>query len=104
MHEVYRRTWRFQDDLREYRAVGQAALSPSERELLHRCVLFLETDLPYEWPSLLERARRWLVPRLLVGSAARGAPEKGEPQAWPFFREQDWRLAAERERREGREA
>jgi hypothetical protein len=45
VHAVYRRLWRYQDDVREYRAVGKSALSPEELALLQRCVLFLETGI-----------------------------------------------------------
>jgi hypothetical protein len=95
VHEIYLRTWRFQDDFHEYRAEGNAALTSEELALLHRCVLFLETDLIYEWPSLAERALRWFAPVPLLGRYARSVPEKGEPSVWPFYREQDWKRAVE---------
>jgi hypothetical protein len=34
-----------------YRLAGQFAVPPDVREEAGRCVLFLQTDLPYEWPK-----------------------------------------------------
>lgn len=94
VHVIYCQTWRYQDDLHEYR-LERTAISPEEWALLQRCALFLESDLPYEWPSIVERALLWLRSLSLVRESAPGIPEKGEPKVWPFYREQDWKRAAE---------
>jgi hypothetical protein len=87
LHAIYHKTWPFQDDLRTYRLQGPTTLSPEERTLFERCVLFLETDLRYEWPSPWQRVWRWRM---------RASREQGAPGVWPFFRERDWKHAAER--------
>lgn len=89
VHEVYRRTFRFQDDFREYRTTGQFALPDEQRDLLGRCALFMETELPYEWPLPLQSVASWfssLFRRSPRGTVRRS---RGERSAWPFFRQAD---------------
>jgi hypothetical protein len=54
--EVYRFAWCFYDDLYQHRLRGRNRLSPMQRRAFARCVLFLRTELPYEWP----KRAKWL--------------------------------------------
>ncbi|XXF76806.1 hypothetical protein P2318_27670 [Myxococcaceae bacterium GXIMD 01537] len=96
VHAVYARTWRYQDDYREYRLTGDLAPSEEELCLLRRCALFLETSLPYEWPSLARRALRAVSARIPRRGAPTISEERGDLAAWPFFRREDL-AAAERQ-------
>ena len=98
VHEVYFKTWPYQDDFREYRVGHGTTLSSEERALLERCVLFLQTELPYEWPSRLERLGHWLKRRFARSTPAGVSAERGALEVWPFYRQEDWRVARERSR------
>ena len=43
--------WHFYDDRKEHTLTGRHALTLDGREFFDRCVLFAESDLPYEWPE-----------------------------------------------------
>ena len=89
VHAVYQRTWRFQDDFREYRLTGRLALSKGERDLLERCVLFMDNDLSYEWPSPFRAAAHWIASLLGLGPRSGLDSARGDRSAWPFFRQRD---------------
>ncbi|GHG81528.1 hypothetical protein GCM10012319_34790 [Comamonas sp. KCTC 72670] len=89
VHAVSQRTWRFQDDFREHRLTGRFALSEGERDLLERCVLFMDNDLPYEWLSPFPAAAHWIASRL--GLRPRSSPDRvrGDRSAWPSCRQRE---------------
>jgi hypothetical protein len=60
--------WSLYDDSLVYRLRGRRALAPDTLEAVARCVLFLDSDLPYEWPPL-----RATLPRLLATLITFGA-------------------------------
>ncbi|HYD39448.1 MAG TPA: hypothetical protein VEB43_01350 [Anaeromyxobacter sp.] len=97
IHAVYRQTFGFQDDIREFHATGPLAVGGPTREVLDRCVSFLETGLPYEWPmplaDLVRRAHALLT---------RTPRPKGDRSVWPFFRRAD--LASAQQRAQGRDS
>ncbi len=47
--EIYHFAWLFYDDLYPHRLRGRHRLSRFQRQVFARCVLFLRSDLPYEW-------------------------------------------------------
>src|SRR5436190_16244886 len=51
--------WRLYSDLHEHRLRGKYALSRKNTSDVARWILFLRTDLPYEWPQL--RGLRYLA-------------------------------------------
>lgn len=58
--------WRFGDslysDIAPYRLVGRNALSDDVRNVVQRCILFLQSDLEYEWPDFpYNIGDKWLV-------------------------------------------
>ena len=91
--------WFLYDDLHEHRLTGKYRLSPEAREQVARWVLFLETDLPYEWPVVPLGVRFALMPlnvitlgllgRLVQHYTSRGGPV----QLWPFRRALDYEAA-----------
>lgn len=88
LHAVYRRTFGFQDDVQEFHATGRFAVERPTREVLDRCVLFLETGLPYEWSLPLAD----MVLRAYAHLARKPRP-KGDRSVWPFYRRTDLALA-----------
>jgi hypothetical protein len=85
----------FYSDLDEYRLAGRHRLSRSERREMARLILFLKSDLEYEWPDpKLWQELLWMAAGLLtLGLAGRlywrwmGA--HGEVGVWPFLRQED---------------
>ena len=93
--------WFLYHDLVRYRLSGAHRLSPAVRREAARWVLFLKSDLPYEWP--VERrgvvgSLVWVAVNVLtLGSFARRAQQRfahsGEIAVWPFVRRSDYEAA-----------
>jgi hypothetical protein len=97
---VFMDVWTLYDDLHEHRLEH---LPDDIIQRLRRCELFLNTDLPYEWP-------RWylsfgtfvllpvnIVTFGLVGKLLRMKFERaGEAAVWPFIRRSDFEAATQR--------
>ena len=89
----------FYSDLHEHRLAGRHRLSRSERRELARLILFLKSDLEYEWPRpKLWQELLWMAAGILtLGLAGRlylrwmGA--HGELGVWPFLRQEDFERA-----------
>ena len=90
--------WYLCHDLVRYRLSGKNKLCPAVRRDAARWVLFLKTDLPYEWPV----ERRGFVGAcglvslslLSLGFLARKAQRqfagRGDMTVWPFIRRSDF--------------
>jgi hypothetical protein len=86
--------WRYYDDLRERRIDAE---KPGEDilRMLRRYVLFLESDLPFEWPSAAQRLAR-KIPGLRLLFTAIPKSGEGDRALWPFYRRTDWEQAVAR--------
>ena len=58
--------WSHYDDFRTERLRDEWSLTKSERRHVARCVLFLQTDLRYEWPSVRKGGCRSVIMSLLT--------------------------------------
>lgn len=94
--------WTLYDDYRTIYLNGEWALSREKRREVARWMLFLYTDLPYEWwepsLSLTMQIRRWLN-RITEGRVRYEAPyveEPGNKDFWPFYRQADYEAALKR--------
>jgi hypothetical protein len=91
--------WFLYDDLHEHRLTGKYRLNVRDRSHVARWILFLESDLRYEWPVVPAGIRLALLPvhlvtfgltgRLVQAYAQRGGP----PDVWPFRRRSDYESA-----------
>lgn len=94
--------WGHYSDFGSYRLRGTHALTKPQLETVARAVLFLDSDLPYEWPSLRPSLLEFLLLLgtlgLLVGRRRRRWEANGPIEVWPFFRvaDHDAALAAPR--------
>src|SRR5688500_7396013 len=50
LSEIWWQMWQTYDDIREHRLTGKDELPREGRTDVARMVLFLHSDLPYEWP------------------------------------------------------
>jgi hypothetical protein len=96
--------WFLYHDIMRYRLRGRNRLSPAVRRGAARWILFLKTDLPYEWPIEprgLVGSLVWIVVNLFtVGLFARRAQRRfaqsGDITVWPFVRRSDYELSLTR--------
>ena len=98
--EVFHRgAWGFYSDLHEHRLVGRHRLPRSAQREIARFILFLKSDLDYEWPRRkLWQELLWMTAGILtLGLAGRfywrwiGA--HGDVRVWPFLRQEDFKRA-----------
>lgn len=91
--------WHLYSDLREYHLTGRDELDETTRSEVARWVLFLKTDLPYEWPvpNALLALGRLLVNLLTLGRANRLFAARfstcGDTAVWPFIKKSDYDAA-----------
>ena len=91
--------WRLYSDLHEHRLRGKDALSRKDKAVVARWILFLRTDLPYEWPEL--RGMRFfclaIANLVSLGLANRlyssWFRKHGMAEIWPFIRPEDFASA-----------
>jgi hypothetical protein len=85
--------WGHYSDLGTYRLRGRHALTKPQLEAIARAVLFLDSDLPYEWPSLRPSLLEFFLLLgtlgLLIGHRRRRWQANGPIEVWPFFRVAD---------------
>jgi len=84
----YLAAWPMYDDLHEHKLKGAHAPTEGAKKDLARCILFLKTDLEYEWP----RRTGWKS----LFRFSRAHPWEtcgGERSVWPFFRRSDLKQA-----------
>ncbi len=95
--------WSLYDDFFVYRLRGRRGLKPDTLEAVERCVLFLDSDLPYEWPPRRPSVKRILVTLLTFGIWLRRDRQRWEASGpyhvWPFYRESDYQRALANPRR-----
>lgn len=91
--------WFLYSDLRTYRLVGADRLPFPIRRQVARWVLFLHSDLAYEWPveSRAVKLARSIAGLLTMGVAKRvwktALEVSADAEVWPFFRRVDYRRA-----------
>jgi hypothetical protein len=90
--------WFLYHDIMPHRLRGQYRVGPSVRREAARWVLFLKTNLPYEWPVVCRgvfSSILWLgLSIVTLGFYARAARRKferhGDISVWPFIRRTDY--------------
>lgn len=91
--------WFLYSDLHTYRLAGADRLPFPIRRQVARWVLFLHSDLPYEWPveSRAVKLARSIAGLLTMGVARRpwktALEVSADADVWPFFRRVDYRRA-----------
>ena len=92
--------WGLYGDFSTYRLRGDHSLPPETMAAIGRCVLFLDSDLEYEWPTL--RHPLWAIILGLISLGQLGPlsfrgrrrwKATGDHSVWPFFRRSDYKVA-----------
>ena|SRR6266487_1500218 len=95
--------WMLYDDFFVYRLRGRRALSSQTLDAVARCILFLDSDLPYEWPARRPTLTSIIWTLLTFGTWLRQDRRRweasGPSHIWPFFREADYARALANPRR-----
>ena len=95
--------WSLYDDFFVYRLRGRRALKPETLDVVGRCILFLDSDLTYEWPARRPTVKSVLLTVLTFGRWLRRDRRRweasGPHHVWPFFRESDYQRALASPRR-----
>ncbi len=95
----YKGAWSLYSDMQEYKLKGIHRLKPEEKTYAARLIMFLKTDLPYEWPISLgkEGITQTLLSILSLGFSQSFYNRKfktyGEISVWPFIRVSDYENA-----------
>jgi hypothetical protein len=91
----WRLPWPRYDDLHEHRLTGEYTLTDGVRRDFARAILFLKTDLEYEWKPW-SGLRGFLNSAFRLRSLRRTPPsrtEGGDLRYWPFYRRSDYTTA-----------
>jgi hypothetical protein len=98
---VQRAAWMLYSDLSEHKLTGEHALSAEAKEVVARSIVFLYSDLSYEWPQY----RCEGLVRLFAGLVSLGWIPRyfdaqwkraGDFNVWPFIRHEDYAAALQR--------
>jgi hypothetical protein len=101
-YPIRKQAWFLYSDLREHRLVGSDALSKSNKRMVARFILFLHSDLEYEWPrypfdGVLGAIARGLSYLLSFGRIPRQVDKNweaaGDSDVWPFISRKDYEEA-----------
>ena len=90
--------WLLYSDLEKYRLSGVHRLDEKTKYVVARWILFLKTDLPYEWPvSNIKQSLLRLLTNILTFGAAnkfyiRQYQAHGDIEVWPFIRRADYEM------------
>jgi len=99
VREMYAAGWSLYSDFRTHHLVGKDQLSRDTKHVVGRCVLFLQTDLAYEWPSSFgfKPLLNFLLYLATFGYARRFADKRfelhGDCDVWPFIKRADYERA-----------
>jgi hypothetical protein len=94
--------WHLYSDLGEYRLIGKYRLPKEGRREVSRWILFLKTDLEYEWPQFSGLQHFiYFVSSILSFGLLRFALRRywsrlGDLTVWPFLRRSDYEAALKR--------
>jgi len=99
---LYEHAWCLYNDTFEHHLIGQWKVSKENRRVIARWILFLHSDLHYEWPAvrITGSVGLWNALRHLftLGYSTRQAQARfeaaGDYDVWPFFRRADFENAA----------
>ncbi len=100
--------WGLYDDTRNHKLIGSDKLSEESLKIIARCILFLQTNLEYEWPyfdtrsplakfslselvlCILTLGQYYREKRNELEEAYMEFQKLGNYDIWPFFKETDF--------------
>ena len=99
LYRIWVNVWTLYDDFRTERMRGEWKLEGERRRFVALCILFLYSDIEYEWP--LESSGGCLLSLLTLGWYGRRGKKRwnqqleasGNLSIWPFLRLEDLEAA-----------
>ena len=90
--------WHLYSDLREHKLTGRDRLSKDTRRDVSRCIVFLHSELDYQWPAIpLDGPLGLLLNLASFGRAGRIATaswsRSGDIDVWPFLNRSQFEIA-----------
>jgi hypothetical protein len=99
-------------DLPEFKAIGDKRVDGKTRKTYERCILFLDSNLEYEWPDWVSKPIPFFVwlrnmftssgraeIKIREAEAIEAWRSAGEVEVWPFIRREDYDEALKTPRR-----
>jgi len=88
----FRLAWPAYDDMHEHRLTHSNAITLGQRLDFARAILFLKSNLPYEWKSYtgFRGFLNGLFRLLPLSRKNRLDTSRGDLRVWPFFRKTDY--------------
>ena len=94
LRAIYTNLWFCYSDVSEHTLTGKHALNDKGRALVERCVLFLRSDLEFQWPPPKFRLRYGILRLLGLGRIVKRWEEQdmsiGDIEVWPFLKKTDY--------------
>jgi len=95
LEAIYCNIWPYYSENRTHKLDGKHALQPEVEELFRRCVVFLASNLEYEWPPYEWIDLKYGFMRLFASSKKiddqfERFKARGEFAVWPFIRQSDY--------------
>jgi hypothetical protein len=98
LREIFLQIWFFYSDIEIHKLTGKYALNDECRALAERCILFLKSDVEFEWPPQKFGFRYGILRLLGFGRILKQRDQRetsiGDHDVWPFFRHADYELHA----------
>ncbi|WP_196893882.1 hypothetical protein [Aureivirga marina] len=97
VREISNVFWFAYDDLKEHLNIGKHKICLENEILVKRFILFLKSDLEYEWKSekrnLLREIYNLLTLNFPINKSNNAIEENkiGDKEFWPFFRKEDYK-------------
>jgi len=83
LSEIFLQIWFLYSDMTEHKLAGKYALGAEQSAFVERCILFLTSDLEFEWPPQMLHLRRTFLRYLALEKTETTA--SGNETVWPFF-------------------
>jgi hypothetical protein len=99
VNEVSEEAWHLYSDLWEHRLTGAERVPEEARQHVARWILFLQSELEFEWPEwsfgrrFLSSATRLLTFGVLGQEGRKHYQQAGDITVWPFLRRSDYDVA-----------
>lgn len=96
---IYQNIWFCYSDTSEHTLTGKHALTDEGRAVVKRCLLFLKSDLEFEWPAT--KLRLWYAFLRLIGLGRivnRSVTKEmsvGDVEVWPFLNKTQYQHACQ---------
>jgi hypothetical protein len=98
LRAIFVQVWFYYSDMHEHKLTSRYVPSDASRAFLERCVLFLKSNLEFQWPKSEFRLRYGIMRLLGLGRIVeRRIKQKysvGDEEVWPFLKKTEYEETA----------